>query len=991
MDSQLLEFLQSHNSTDLRTHSTFFGPAGVYGIGDRDWSDFWILYCRLVHQYKQGLEVDPKLQSKLPIGEIVGTHLPLIIQMSLKFRLSHENQPIEDVAPTDAFILDFIRVVQNVICRMYQTSSVWSELACFQCSQEDPIISDRNVTFNYLFYFPYCRLAKESIRRYFREGLFNEIRQANLFTHLPIQPVNNWEEILPDITLETAIPLYGSTTKANQQPYLLDGCLVRIEEADVEIAKEGGEYEYSTLSNLFQFQAYSRVNNQTFPLSTFYNEEVLVELGIQPEGWQPNGLPVINVFDHERLLAFWLPVVLSIEFWQPITVPRDDGDPTRIHVSLPSRKTVHHTSLTEHGNIEDLELKITLQLLPLISINRLNNPSYTMIIGKAIYNVTNRTFIEEATAEGLNLWKDTAKRGKGMTIEECDRHYYSFRSNNPYTFKTLAAMAMADSPAEYNTWHSEFIRPFIESATSCRHNLVARALYWAYFTNFICSDIEKSKWHRYDGTKWVRMDGACHLRVRMSGHFCRLIEGLRTSLSRRVEQLDDVSERNKTERERLNLVIGKCTNLCGKLMDTGFKSSVIRECMEFFHEPNFDVFKDSLRHLTAVRNGVLDAGPRMCQFRPGLPEEYLTMTSNTYYPSDGSWNHEKVKRVMKWLIQCYAQVVQVQYPDGTVKQMYDLKNTEEVVDYNLKLRASGLQGRNAHKLLLVLTGFGNNSKSMLKKIHKYIFGQYCRDLDIGAINGSGKSGGGPNPALAMLNRVKEAWISEPNTEEVLMDGLMKLLTGGDSFFARLLNENGGDIEATCMVYLMCNKIPGITPSRAMKNRMRIIEHPGSWCSDAPQDENEQLNQRKYPDDPHFEDSLESLAPYFLWILVEKFSDYRRDGIKQPQIVTEATERFWAENDMYAIFIREYLQLAVVPGSKTPEHPGIIDYNCTVSKSDLFEAFKSFYMNAYPNTNIPQRSSLVYEMEQRIGRVGADERWHGLILIGGMGGFRGTRN
>lgn len=987
MEPQLLQFFQGHNSADLRTHSTFFGPAGTYGIGDRDWVDFWILYCRLIHQYQQNSVNDSALLPKIPVGEIIGTHLPLIIKMNLKFRLSSEDQPIDQVTPTEAFILDFVRVVQNVICRMYQSSAVWSELACVRCSQENPIINDRNVTFNYLFYFPYCRLSKESIRRYFREGLLNSIRHANLFTHLLVQPVNNWEEILPDITLETAIPLYGSIIKSGDQPYLLDGCLARIEEDDIDGAKDGVEYDYSPLVDLFNFQAYSRVSNQTFPLSTFYLPEILVELGIDPENYdQITGIPILSPNDNEKLRAFWLPIFLSIEFWSAITVPRDDGDPTRIHVSLPSRKT-HHISVTEHGNIEDLELKIAIQLLPLIDVKRLNNPSYAIIIGKAIYNVTNKGFSEEASAEGLNLWKDVMKRGKGLTPEECERHYYSFRSNNPYTFKTLAVMALTDSPAEYSAWHSEFIRPYIEGAASCENNSVAHALYWCYFTNFICSDIEKKKWYKYDGTKWVRMDGACDLRVRMSGHFCKLIQALRTNLSRRIEQLDDFSERNKAEKERLTIMIGKCNNLCRKLLNRGFKSSTIDESMEFFHEPSFENLKDSLRHLTAVRNGVLDAGPRSCQFRPGLPEEYLTMTSNTYYPTDGSWDHEKVKIIMKWLKQCYAQVTL----NALGQQSYEPKATQEVVEYILKLWASGLQGRNAHKLLLILTGFGNNSKSMLKKIHKYIFGQYCRDLDIGVINGSGKNGSGPNPALAMLNRVKEAWISEPSTEETLMDGLIKLLTGGDSFFARLLNENGGDIEAACMVYLMCNKIPGITPSRAMKNRIRIIEHPGNWCSDAPADEMEQLNQRKYPDDPFFENSLEGLAPYLLWILVEKFVDYRRDGIRQPQVVTDATEKFWAENDLYAIFIKEYCRLAVVPGSITPENPqGIIDSNSTVSKSELYDAFKSFYMNAYPNTPVPQRSSLIYEMEQRIGKIALDERWHGMFLDGGMSGLRAGR-
>lgn len=651
-----------------------------------------------------------------------------------------------------------------------------------------------------------------------------------------------------------------------------------------------------------------------------------------------------------------------------------------------------------NGDYANIGIKIIAETSLFIDNTHFIRREGAILLGKILYN-TYKPDLEE----GFNVWKSyivyfnklvsSSVNGTYSSFlpSECDKMFDEFGSNNPYTFKTFVYMAKMDNPSKYAEWHGNFLIPYMELAISCLHTYVARALYWTYFLNYCCTSLKRDSWMKYEGNYWETMEGGVDLLNQMTNHFYKLFELLRRRTRVRIEKLafpDDIKSHDNNPDEQINklkLVDIKITNLLDKLMTFEFKQKILREAAILFHNPDFDNFKNKILNLTALKNGVLETDSQSCIFRGGFPEEYITKYVPIFFPTGTTEEHPSVIFIFNWLHQCYAQVDINQ--DG--KPVYNPKKTKSVVRYVLKIWASILRGTNSEKLFIVLTGVGNNSKSMIKKLHKIIFGTLCQDLDLASVKGgSSKGGGGANPALAKLDGVKEAWLSEPGNEENLSDSLIKLITGGDSFFARTLYSEGKDIQATCMLFLMCNKIPSIPSSQAMKNRMRVIQHNGVWSSNAPESEEEQFNQRVFKIDPDFEDKLKLLAPYFLWILSKMFTAYRREGLEEPKEITEATENYWAENDPYRLFITSTFRSAVIPGSITKENlNGIIDSKASVNKEEAYTVFLQWYRNNFPGQVLPKRSTLIYELENRIGKTAANDSWYGVLLINSEKSFK----
>ena len=189
-------------------------------------------------------------------------------------------------------------------------------------------------------------------------------------------------------------------------------------------------------------------------------------------------------------------------------------------------------------------------------------------------------------------------------------------------------------------------------------------------------------------------------------------------------------------------------------------------------------------------------------------------------------------------------------------------------DYFLKMSASCLKGRNSDKVFPIWTGEGNNSKSMIVKLFEACFGTYCIKFPTSVITGKRTQSSAPMPEMARAKSTRAAIIQEPDDDEVIRGGMLKELTGGDSFFARALHENGGDVQAMFKLILMCNKIPPIpTGGKAVKNRTRILPFMSTWVTNAPESEEEQFQRRLFKMDPFFEKQIPNLAKAFMWVLV----------------------------------------------------------------------------------------------------------------------------
>ena len=73
---------------------------------------------------------------------------------------------------------------------------------------------------------------------------------------------------------------------------------------------------------------------------------------------------------------------------------------------------------------------------------------------------------------------------------------------------------------------------------------------------------------------------------------------------------------------------------------------------------------------------------------------------------------------------------------------------------------------------------------------------------------------------------------------------MKELSGNDTFFARGLFKEGGEITPMFKLVLICNEPPQLHNSdKATWNRIRVIPFEATFCDDAPDTYEEQLRQK----------------------------------------------------------------------------------------------------------------------------------------------------
>ena len=75
-------------------------------------------------------------------------------------------------------------------------------------------------------------------------------------------------------------------------------------------------------------------------------------------------------------------------------------------------------------------------------------------------------------------------------------------------------------------------------------------------------------------------------------------------------------------------------------------------------------------------------------------------------------------------------------------------------------------------------------------------------------------------------------LDEPENDAILNKGAIKRYTGGDSFYGRMLHDNGGDIELTFKMIMSTNEIPKIAdPDQAVEDRVKIFPFFGKWVED----------------------------------------------------------------------------------------------------------------------------------------------------------------
>lgn len=608
-------------------------------------------------------------------------------------------------------------------------------------------------------------------------------------------------------------------------------------------------------------------------------------------------------------LTYWLPLFLSVHYYP---------QPAKVRLSLGLQKVTRLVQITSQYmlHIDDNTISYFLTLL---TPERIRN-SY-LEIGKALYNYY------LGNERGLKLWIELWPE----RYEYCyNMYYYRFQLNNPLTIKTIAWYISIDKPEEYAKWHSSwYIKPLHNLIEEPRELSLAESIYRFYWLHLINSDENKRDFWYFDGIRWLNDN-------------TKLKQLIYNNYNNVLIEYKNYLVQNRIDKDKTNKIF--------KLIDKLYKNKndIFNHLADLFYEPNFSRYKDYDPRLIATDNCVLEVNKDSVTVRRAKPEDYLTRSTHTKYDSTLTWNSPLVQECMYWFTQLF--------PDPDEK---DLR------EYFLRVMSSILRYGNKEKALYVMYGKKDGAKSTIKRLIELTLGDYTHTIPTTAF--MGKSTSGPSPEMSLSKGTLVDFIQEPDEHDQLRNGLVKMLTGNDTFFSRLLYDNGEKIKPTFKLFLMCNKIPNVPLSdEALKERLIIIPFRSTWSLNAPNSKEEQFRQRKFPIEVDFEEEkLPILASVMLWIMVNYYVEYVKHGLgKRPDIVNKFIQQYWEDNDFYVQF----------------QHDCIV--KCTgqiVKVNTIYNEFKLWFSNAFPNLKPPNLLQFKDAMSKRLGSV-VNGGWEGYQLV-----------
>jgi phage/plasmid-associated DNA primase len=910
----LLEKLSEENGRN--THCTTYGLESKWCISDQSNTEFWKEYCSMIYNHMMNEEE----VNDVCLAEIPTNVIPLIQEFVFKYQ-DYDEDDVENWEPyDDHFLANMCLLYQEMLIKYFnvpeekvlmvvvmESTNYWIE--------EDGV--NKYILIKVRLQFPNARIDVKTQDDFIRKEMISILRKNNMLSNMNRQPIGDWDNIMCKNIAKTPVLMYGSSSSP---------MIPKLKELHVwgkisqEMIENNEEPEEISVKAAFNFKFHEQVRNKTIDKNIFNKD-------IDPE--------------------YWLPLYLSIGYGNNTLLLKSEYN-KKVNIKITNTDNfVFGQSRSKFEGNDDENLEMASKLLSIISPVRYLQESSWLDIGRSLYH------IDRGGGMGLNMWiKHTINGLKDVVelpayiydgvhhqsediISEVCRYNYDTFGKDYVTMKTLGHFARIDNVRIYNDWHKSWVFPAMEAALSCSETDVCAALYRLFWLEFTF-DPRNKRWYEFVIHGWTENFKGTHLSKAISSLFMKKFEETRTILSNQIQNSED--QRFKSDGE---ITIKKLLKLIQELKRKPFKKRLMEEAEEFFENEKISEYLNKNPNLTGVKNGVLEIVNDDLIFRPAKPEDYISMCAGVPFNTHMHLKHPLVVECMEYFRQVY--------PD------------EQLLHYFLKFCASFFKGRNSDKIFAVFTGKGHNSKSMIVKLFNLIFAVYAIKMPVGMLFEKSANSGNATPQLARAKNVKLAIFDEPEDTMPMNKGIIKRLTGGDSFYGRLLNENGGDIEMTFKIMMITNEIPAVSKAdEATKDRFKIFPHLGKWIDDPPPAAEQMAEHgfvKFFKKDVNFENRLPVLAPAAMWIFSQYYPTYCKEGLEVPEIVKLHTEEYWKNNDLYGLFIQECIVDVFLSEN-------VRDLTVCLSVTEMYDEFKMWFKSSHPGKEVPGRQDMKNELQTR---------------------------
>lgn len=237
----------------------------------------------------------------------------------------------------------------------------------------------------------------------------------------------------------------------------------------------------------------------------------------------------------------------------------------------------------------------------------------------------------------------------------------------------------------------------------------------------------------------------------------------------------------------------------------------------------------------------------------------------------------------------------------------------ELVGFVQRLIGHALTGDVSGKYLVFLWGpSGNNGKSTLIETVMKLLGPFALKSPTEMVMAKGYRGGIPND-IARLKGVRFTVTNEVDAGMTLSESIVKDMTGGDTLTARYMRGEFFDFRPTHKLWMVGNHKPEIRGADpAIWDRVKLIP----FTVEIPKAERDAKLGEKLAGE------LEGILAW----AVRGCMAWQKDGLRPPELVTEATSTYQAEQDVLGQFIADCCELG-------PTY--------TVSKGTLYQVYEAW--------------------------------------------------
>lgn len=225
-------------------------------------------------------------------------------------------------------------------------------------------------------------------------------------------------------------------------------------------------------------------------------------------------------------------------------------------------------------------------------------------------------------------------------------------------------------------------------------------------------------------------------------------------------------------------------------------------------------------------------------------------------------------------------------------------NNLELVDYIQRLAGYCLTGYTSEQSLFIFHGGGSNGKSLLLETLLKVMGDYGDTTSSDMLVTQRGGGDKTEQRLAMLKGIRFAMVEETESDDRLKEATIKNLTSdyGD-IQARFLFGNHFTFKPEFKLIMATNHKPNIRGTdHGIWRRIKLIPHLIS-IPDSRQDK--MLGVK-----------LEKELPQILWWAVEGAMKYFKDGLKEPEVISEQVEEYRSEMNIIKRWINENCELDI---------------------------------------------------------------------------------